>query len=98
MIDSMIEPKPSEGGGINTINQGGPGLQKDEPDAGAALPDRDPDFECAEEKDQVGTRTTEVLERDCALDSKVCGWLRDLLGMGPLETGGEGERGWFLSL
>lgn len=27
-----------------------------------------------------------------------CGWLRDPLGMGPLVTGGEGERGWFLRL
>ena len=73
MIDSMIEPKPGEGRGINTINQEVSGLQKEEPDAGAALPDRDPHFEGREEKDQVGTRTTEVLERDCALDSKV--WL-----------------------
>jgi hypothetical protein len=72
MIDSMIEPKPGEGGGINTINQEGPGLQK-EPDAGAALPGRDPDFECAEETNQVRTWTTEMLERDCALDIKV--WL-----------------------
>ena len=99
MIDSMIEPQPVEGRGINTISQEGPGLQnKEEPDAGAALPDRDPNFECLE-KDQVRTRTTEVLERrDCALDIKV--WLakRDPLGMGPLVTGGEGERGWFLSL
>ena len=73
MIDSMIEPKPGEGGGINTINQEGPGLQKEEPDAGAALTDRDPNFKCAEEKNQVRTRTTEMLERDCALDIKV--WL-----------------------
>ena len=29
MIDSMIEPQPGEGRGINTINQEGPGLQKD---------------------------------------------------------------------
>ena len=41
MIDSKIEPQPGEGRGINTINQEGPGLQKEEPDAGAALPDRD---------------------------------------------------------
>ena len=71
MIDSKIEPQPGEGCGINTSNQEGPGLQKEEPDA--ALPGRDPDFECAEEKDQGRTRTTEVLERDCALDIKV--WL-----------------------
>ena len=73
MIDSMTEPKPGEGGGINTINQEGPGLQKEEPDA--ALPGRAPDFECAEEKGQVRTRTTEVLERDCGLDLKV--WLAE---------------------
>ena len=74
MIDSMIEPQPGERRGINTINEEGPGLQKEEPDAGAALPDRDPNFKCAEEKNQVRTRTsTEVLERDCALDRKV--WL-----------------------
>ena len=71
MIDSKIEPQPGEGGGIKTINQKGPGLQKEDP--GAALPGRDPDFECAEEKDQVRTGTTKVLERDCALDIKV--WL-----------------------
>ena len=70
MIDSMIEPQPGEGSGINTINQEGPGLWKKEPDAGTALPGRDPDFKCLE-KDQVRTRTTEVLERECALDSKV---------------------------
>ena len=40
MIDSKIKPQPGEGRGINTINQKGPGLQKEEPDAGAALPDR----------------------------------------------------------
>ena len=28
MIDSMIKPQPSEGRGINSINQEGPGLQK----------------------------------------------------------------------
>ena len=73
MIDSKIEPQPGEGRGINTINEEGPGLQKEERDASAALPGRDPDFECAEEKDQGRTRTTEVLERDCGLDIKV--WL-----------------------
>ena len=77
MIDSMIEPKPGEGRGINTINQEVSGLQKEEPDAGAALPDRDPDFEGLEEKEQIRTRTAEVLERDCGLDIKVCGWLMD---------------------
>ena len=71
MKDSKIDPQPGEGGGINTINQEGPGLQKEEPDA--ALPGRAPDFECLEEKDQVGTRTTEALERDCGLDIKVLG-------------------------
>ena len=74
MIDSKIEPQPGEGRGINTINQKGPGLQKEELDAGAALPDhRDPDFECLEEKGPVRTRTTKVFERDCALDIKVVG-------------------------
>ena len=88
MIDSMIEPKPGEGRGINTINQEGPGLQKEEPDAGAALSGCDPDFECAEETEQVRTRTTEMLERDCALDIKV--WLAkgSSIGMVPLVTGG----------
>ena len=70
MIDSKIKPQPGEGRGIN---QKGPGLQKEEPDAGAALPDRDSDFECVKEKDQVRTSTTEVLERDCGLDVKVAG-------------------------
>ena len=96
MIESKIEPQPGEGCGINTINQDGPGLQKEEPDA--ALPDRDPDFECAEEKDQDRTRTTEVLERDCALDIKV--WLAkgsSRFGASRV-AGGEGERGWFVSL
>ena len=72
MIDSKIEPQPGEGGGIKTINQKGPGLQKEDPSA--TIPaDRDPGFECLEEKDQVQTRTTEVLERDCGLDIKVVG-------------------------
>ena len=73
MIDSKIKSQPGEGRGIITINQKGPGLQKEEPDAGAALPDRDSDFECVKEKDQVRTPTTEVLERDCGLDVKVAG-------------------------
>jgi len=73
MINSKIEPQPGEGKGINTINQKGPGLQKEEPDAGAALPDRDPDFECLEETEPVRTRTTKMLERGCALDIKVVG-------------------------
>ena len=30
MIDSMIEPQPVEGRGINTISQEGPGLQNKE--------------------------------------------------------------------
>ena len=30
MIDSKIKPQPGEGRGINTINQKGPGLQKDQ--------------------------------------------------------------------
>ena len=96
MIDSMIEPQPGEGRGINTINQEGPGLQKE--DASAALPGRDPNFKCAEEKNQVRTRTTEVLERDCALDIKV--WLAkgsSRFGASRV-AGGEGERGWFVSL
>ena len=70
MIDSKVTPKPGEG---NTNNKKGPGLQKEEPDAGAALSDRDPDFECLKEKDQVRTLTTEVPERDCGFDIKV--WL-----------------------
>ena len=72
MIDSMIEPQPGEGRGINTINQEGPGLQKEAPDAGAALPARGVDFKCLE-KNPVRTRTTEMLERDCGLDIKVVG-------------------------
>ena len=71
MIDSMIEPQPGEGRGINTINVNGPDLQTEE--SCAALPDRDPDFECAEETNQVRTWTTEMLERDCAIDIKVVG-------------------------
>ena len=91
----MIEPQPGERRGINTINEEGPGLQnKEEP--GAALPDRDPNFKCAEEKNQVRTRTSiEVLERDCALDSKV--WLaKGSPRYGAFVAGGEGERCWFL--
>ena len=70
MIDSKIKPQPGAGRGINTFCRPGP---KEEPDAGAALPDRDSDFECVKEKDQVRTPTTEVLERDCGLDVKVAG-------------------------
>ena len=66
MIDSKTKPQPGEGRGINTVNQKGPGLQKEEPD-------RNPDFECLKEKDQVRTPTTEVLERECGLDVKVAG-------------------------
>ena len=55
MIDSKIEPQPGEGGGINTINQNGTGLQKEEP--GATIPDRDPGFECLKE-DQVQAEVT----------------------------------------
>ena len=73
MIDSQIKSQPGEGRGIITINQKGPGLQKEEPDAGAALPDGDPDFECLKEKDQVRTPITEVLERECSLEIKVAG-------------------------
>ena len=43
MVDSKIEPQPGEGGGIKTINQKGPGLQKEDP--GETIPDRDPGFE-----------------------------------------------------
>ena len=43
MIESKIEPQPGEGGGIKTINQKGPGLQKEDP--GGTIPDRDPGFE-----------------------------------------------------
>ena len=88
MIDSKTKPQPGEGRGINTVNQKGPGLQKEEPDAGAALPDRDSDFECVKEKDQVRTSTTEVLERDCGLDIKVAGC--GILWVLGLVTGGEG--------
>ena len=63
MIDSKVTPKPGEG---NTNNKKGPGLQKEEP--GAALPDGAPDLECLKDKDQVRTRTTEALERDCGRD------------------------------
>ena len=55
MIDSKIKPQPGEGGGINTINQNGTGLQKEEP--GATIPDRDPGFECLKE-DQVQAEVT----------------------------------------
>ena len=51
MSDSKIKPQPGEGGGINTIDEKGPGLQKEEP--GATIPDRDPRSECVKEKDQV---------------------------------------------
>ena len=72
MIDSTIKPQPGEGGGINTINQEGPGLQKE--NRGATLPDRDPNFECLKDADQIRTpRPTEVLERECGLDIKVVG-------------------------
>ena len=96
MIDSKIEPQPGEGGGITTINQKGPGLQKEEADDGAALPGRDPpDFECLEEKDQVRTRTTKVLERDCALDIKV--WLAKRSSRyGASRDVWRGRAGWFL--
>jgi hypothetical protein len=60
MIDSMIEPQPVEGRGINTISQEGPGLQnKEEPDAGAALPDRDPNFECLEKGRRAGDHASD---------------------------------------
>ena len=55
MIDSKIKPQPGEGGGINTINQNGTGLQKEEP--GTTIPDRDPGFECLKE-DQVQAEVT----------------------------------------
>ena len=89
MIDSKFKPQPGEGRGINTINQKLPGLQKEEP--GASLLDRDPDFECLKEREQVRTRTTEVLERDCGPDIKVAG-CRILWVLG-LVTGGEGRAG-----
>ena len=57
MIDSKIKPQPGEGGGINTINQNGTGLQKEEP--GATIPDRDPGFECLKE-DQVQAEVTKL--------------------------------------
>jgi len=58
MIDSKINPQPGEGGGINTINQNGTGLQKEEPNA--TIPDRDPCFECLKE-DQVQAEVTPTL-------------------------------------
>ena len=68
MIDSKIMPQPGEG--INTNNKG-PGVQKEEPGAGAALPDGAPDFD--QNKDQVRTRTTERLDcaRDKVFDSRI---------------------------
>ena len=51
MSDSKIKPQPGEGGGINTNDDKGPGLQKTKP--GATIPDRDPRSECVKEKDQV---------------------------------------------
>ena len=72
MITSKIEP--GEGRNTNTIfkRKKEPGLQKEEPGAGA-LPKGAPDFECLEDNDQVWTRTTEALDRDCGRDDKV--WL-----------------------
>ena len=58
MIDSKINPQPGEGGGINTINQNGTSLQKEEPNA--TIPDRDPCFECLKE-DQVQAEVTPTL-------------------------------------
>ena len=69
-IDTKIEPQPGQGTGIDTINLG---LQNEESCDGAGLPDRSLDFECLEEKNQVRTPSTKVLERDCALDIKVVG-------------------------
>ena len=67
MITSKIEP--GEGRNTNTIfkRKKEPGLQKEEPGAGA-LPKGAPDFECLEDNDQVWTRTTEALDRDCGRD------------------------------
>ena len=66
MSDSKIKPQPGEGGGINTIDEKGPGLQKEEP--GATIPDRDPGSECVKEKDQVQAEviTTLTFAEACA--------------------------------
>ena len=48
MIESKIEPQPC----INTMNQQGPGQQKEESGAGAALPDRGPDFESLRRREE----------------------------------------------
>jgi hypothetical protein len=70
MFNSKVKPQPGEGRDINTNNpltKNEPGLQKEEPGAGA-LPKGAPDFECLEDNDQVWTRTTEALDRDCGRD------------------------------
>ena len=66
MSDSKIKPQPGEGGGINTNDEKGPGLQKEEP--GATIPDRDPGSECVKEKDQVQAEviTTLTFAEACA--------------------------------
>ena len=89
MIDSMIEPQPGERRGINTINEEGPGLQKEEPDAGAALPDRDPNFKCAERRrTRFGRGPAPRCSSGTAPSTGRCGWLRDPLGMCGASRGG----------
>ena len=66
MITSKIEP--GEGRNTNTIfkRKKEPGLQKEEPGAGASVPDGAPDFERLEDTDLVRTpATVEALDRDC---------------------------------
>jgi len=69
MSDSKIKPQPGEGGGINTNDEKGPGLQKTKP--GATIPDRDPRSECVKEKDQVQAEviTTLTFAEACAQPS-----------------------------
>ena len=59
MSDSKIKPQPGEGGGINTNDEKGPRLQKEEP--GATIPDRDPGSECVMEKDQIQAEANTTL-------------------------------------
>ena len=69
MSDSKMKPQPGEGGGINTNDEKGPRLQKEEP--GATIPDRDPGSECVKEKDQVQAEviTTLTFAEACAQPS-----------------------------
>ena len=57
MIDSKLEPQPGEG--INTNNKKGPGVQKEEPGAGAALPDG-ADVERLDDKNRVQSTESKI--------------------------------------